>query len=556
MSRRPSWAALLLTAMVASGCSEPIATAEHKDPGDTARKHIESFAGFEALGEDAGGPGESAAMKYVASYFETLGLETFTQSVPLVLMTPTSTFVQVSAKAGTVFAASGNGVAYVLWAGQQQEDVAARGGVAFVGYGIVSPEYDRDDYKDVDVKGKIVLMLEGSPHTADHDDLGELGEAYYGRQLYKFAEAARHGAIAAFIIHGEFEPWEDVVQQASGTIIDIAADVTSATKCAVQGWLTLDATERLFHAAGLEYDKLREQAREVAFRPTVLADVAVDIKLGNSIARVDSHAVIAVQRGRTPEYIVAAARWNQLPFHPGTPGSADHARALPILPAAPSVEIVRTPAATTLQMTTARERSRAAAVSRGDGSGAAVLMETARRLVLQHPKPERTVVFMVATAVKPGIVALQHYARHPMFPLKQTIAHIFLDQASPTGAREAIGKIGTDADDALAQMIRTSAIDQGRLVVLDQNQERRFYYKYSQAAFENVPSLYLTTPPQSIPRVQSGAPPESEPTADAGSQVDPDLDAVLLKNLITRVVEATNWRPAALAPANGMVSVR
>jgi len=206
-------------------------------------------------------------------------------------------------------------------------------------------------------------------------------------------------------------------------------------------------------------------------------------------------------------------------------------------------------------VTTTRERARAAAVSRGDGSGAAVLMETARRLVRQNPKPERSVVFMIATAVKPGIVALQHYARHPMFPLKQTIAHIFLDQASPTGAKEAVGKIGTDADDALSQMIRTSAIDQGRLVVLDQNQERRFYYKYSQSAFENVPTLYLTTPPQAIPRVQSGAPPTLEAPAEAGGEIDPDLDAVLLKNLITRVVEATNWRPAALAPANGMVSV-
>ena len=547
--RQALGAAVVVAAVLASACGHRIEGKSSKDGLDTARRHIDAFAAAEMLGDDAGGPGETAAMDYVRKHFETLGLEPVVRTVPLVQMTPTSTFARVTAADGQPLPLEpANGKDYLVWAGQQKAEVSVKSGAIFAGYGIVSPEYKRDDYKGVDVKGKIVVVLEGSPHTADRDDLGALGESYYGRRFYKFAEGWRQGAAAVLIVHGGLQSWDEMRQQATGAIIDIEADAINAeSKAAVEGWLSLPAAMRLFGAARLDFNKQLTQARELAFQPVPLGNLQIEIRLTSTITRTVTRSVVGILRGQIPEYVMLASQWNGLPFVPNAPAPHEPAAA-PVVKGVGMAIIAQEMAPGGRKADTSREHASISGLT-GDGSGGAVVLEAARRLVAQRRKPLRNIVFMVASALKPGVVALQHWVDHPMFPLNKTVGMVFIDQASPTEAKQGVGKIGTSSDDALSQMARTAAIGQGRLLVLDQNSERRFYYKYGQAAFgsRGVPTIYLTTPPQSLRRVQAGAPAATDLNDDAKVEIDPDLDAMLLTTLVRRVADATNWRPASMS---------
>lgn len=513
---RPSLrVALAFTALFASACGQKIAVQNYRDREDSTKKHAQAFAAAKKLGDEAGSAGEKAAMSYVKTYFDRLGLETVVRSVPLVNMTPLSTVMQVSSASGLMLARPENGVDYLLGAGHQIEQIDVHAGVVFVGYGILSPEYTRDDYKGLDVRGKVVLVLEGTPRTGNQDTLGKLGEAYYGRRFYKFAEGRRHGAAAVLIIHGAYQPWDLMAKQSVGVEINIASEPgNAAAKSDVEGWVSQPYARRLMKAAGLDYDQLVMEARELAFQPSVLQNTVIDINLTYKVDRVSTSQIIAVLRGQTQEYVMLSSQWNGLPLvlrEPDTPRAVDGADIL-------------------------------AGLS-GDGSGSAVVMETARRIVATRQKPLRSLVFTISTCLKPGVMGLEHYADHPPFPLSKTIAQIFIDQAWPTAANQGVGKIGTSADDALSQMMRDEAMAQKRNLVADQNVERRFYYKYSQTAFAShgVPTLYITTPPQlDLPKLM-GAPKintDSHPLNDA----DLDLDAILLTKITTRVANVTNWR--------------
>jgi Zn-dependent M28 family amino/carboxypeptidase len=500
---------LALVAALHAACSQPTFPLVLPDLDDRAAEHIEAFAAAEKLSDGPGSEGEAMAVDYARKYFEEIGLETSVQSVPLLRMTPTSTFVEVIGPDGSaVFTSDATeDPNYLIWSGHENEQAAVLAGIVFAGYGIVSPEYTRDDYKGVDVTGKLVLVLEGTPHTADRDDLGVLGETYYSRPFYKFIEAKRHGAAAVIIVHEEVETWEEARRSDSGSLVDIATSPGAiADHAVVEGFLSPTAAGVLFGAAGLDVDILNQNARELSFQPTTLEGLQVDIKISSSIEELTSHNVIAVQRGQTPEWVMLSARWNSLPFDSAT--------------------------------------------GPGGGSGASVVMETARRLVALDPLPMRGVVYTVSSAVAEGIVGLQYFTDHPSippapgsdkeeFPLDKTLGHIFLDHAVPDYPSHAVGKIGTGSGRVLAHMLRRAAIGQKRMVVLDQSADRRFYYSYSQSAFarHGVPTLYLTTPPDNEHLTPLQA---DQQTVSAAVEVF-DLDASLLVELLTMMANTTHF---------------
>jgi len=510
---------LALVAALHAACSQPTSPLALPDLDDRAAEHIEAFAAAEKLSDGPGSEGEAMAMEYARKYFEGIGLETSVQSVPLLRMTPTSTFVQVIGPDGSaVFTSDATeDPNYLIWSGHENEQAAVLAGIVFAGYGIVSPEYTRDDYKGMDLTGKLVLVLEGTPHTADRDDLGVLGETYYSQPFYKFIEAKRHGAAAVIIVHDEVETWEEARRSDDGSIVDIATSPGAiADHAAVEGFLSPTAAEMVFGAAGLDLDILNHRARELSFTPAPLAGLQVEIEISSTIERLTSYDVIAVQRGQIPEWLMLSARWNSLPF-----------------------DIATGP---------------------GGGSGAAVVMETARRLVALDPLPTRGVVYTVSSASAEGILGLQYYADHPSIPpapgndqealpLDKTLGHIFLDHAAPGDPSHAVGKIGTGSGRVLAQMLRRVAIGQKRMVILDQSDERRFYYSYSESAFERrgVPTLYLTTPPDHEYLTPLQADEQREALTEAGGF---DLDASLLVDLLTLMANTTHFprTPPPLRP--------
>ena len=551
--------------------------------GGPARMHLAEFDSDDVPIDDPGSPGEARAMQYTKAYFESLGLKTMVQSVPLVQLIPTAASLQFHGPGGHTVEADGQGTNYLIWPGQQKPRVSLDSELVFAGYGIVSPEYSRNDYKDVNVAGKIVLVLEGAPHTGERDELGVLGETHYGTRFYKFAEAARHGAAGILIIHTDVStPWEVIRTLASGSNIELDAatqGVSRLPRTEVEGWLSQLAAETLFTIVGLDYQALLEDAHQLAFVPKPIQGLRVTLDMTSTVTRSESHDVIAYLPGQTSEYLMLAGRWNRIdpdawthPLH--APGNAPAALSSPRsaalsaavatprssgLPTPRSAPPTAPPAGPALDLSAAladAQARRAADLADDDGTGAAMIMEAAQRLVALRARPVRGIAFMVTSAFKSGVIGLEYYLAHPppAYPVDKMTALIFLDRADLGGTSQRIGKIGADSDEALSQITREASIEQGRLLEIDQDMETRFYYTLSQSTLESkgVRVIYLTTRPEQdvSNRLRHVALEDQGRGSAPAMRADPSRDAVLLDNIMTRVANATNW-PPRIDPAVG-----
>lgn len=553
MSTRSTCVAAItgIAAVLLAACAVSNAPPPPEQSASSAGVHLAKFEADDNPIDDPGGPGEKRAMDYTKAYFEKLGLTTIVQSVPLVEMVPQTTSVRLRGPKGGVMEATGEGARFLLWHGQQKERTSLESEVVFVGYGITSPEYGRDDYKGVNVRGKIVLVLEGSPHTGKRDDLGVLGETHYGTRFYKYEEGARRGAAAVLIIHSlPTPPWEVIEAEDSGSVIDIdqaAVGSTVAMRPEVEGWISLPAAMLWFTAAGLSYDNLLTKAYELAFTPITIPGIHVILEMTSRMERRQSQDVIALLPGQTPEYLMLAGRWNRIDpdawTHTFTP---------------PTGVVPGTPEAIAASIASARAQKIAAlSDDDDDGSGAAMIMEAAQRLVSSGIRPVRGIAFMVTSALKSGTLGLEYYLEHPpaLMPIDKLVAFLFLDRADLEGKSKRVGKIGNDSDGALSQITREAAIEQGRLVEIDQAVETRFYYTLSQNVLEakGVRVIYLTTRPAEdkanhLRRVVDLDPQHAVLAPPAPP--DPSRDAAFIANITTRVANATNW-PPRIDPAVG-----
>ena len=485
-----------------------------------ADRHLAAFTAADIKGEDPGGLGEVRALAYARNYLESLGLKTFLQPVPLIRMVPITSKVVFHGPKGGSLDISATGENFIVWPGLQEAHVQFDAAVVFAGYGVVAPEYQRDDYKVADVKGKIVIVLEGPPMTGDRDDLGMLGDTYYGTDTYKFTEAARHGAAGVLIVPKDQSAWTDIQTTTNGSVIELDRRAMTGhddPAPQVEGWLSRPAVERLFGLTGLDFATQLTQAHELAFKPVPLIGNQITIELESKITRYPSNNLIAVLEGKTSEYVMLTARWNRVPI------SGAHS--------APT------------------------ALMGDDGSGAAAVLDAARRLSQEHPRPLRTVVFLIATGLEPGVIGLERYTENPpaSLPLDQMTALILMDHADLEGKSRRVGKIGVDDDTALSQIARDAAIEQGRLLELDDDPERSFYYAAAETEFgrTGVRALYLSVPPMKDSRdrrLRDLSRRDKAVGLETPHDAAPWQDPLLLTNIVNRVANATNW-PARIEPA-------
>lgn len=514
-----------------AGCAVATDPPPVEDGASRAAAHVAAFRQLDNPADDPGSDGERRAIEYAAAHFRSLGLHTVVQTVPLVRMIPTTATVTLTGPNGLSLTASSPSDRFIIWPGKQAAQVTVDAPLVFAGYGIVSPEYQRDDYKRIDAAGKVVIVLEGTPRTGNRSDLGTLGDTYYGTRQYKYAEAARHGAAGVLILHdADEEPWSDLQREATGSILDIDASTTAnpGPKCDIEGWLSLDTASRLLAMAGETLDSFRVHARELGFRPRELPVVRATIRMDSRLERLTSQDVVAILPGRHPDQVLLAGRWNRID---------------------PDVWASRT--FRSADDVADEEAGAMTSHLDDDGSGAGAVMEAARRLTAPGEQPLRTIVFMVATALKPGLIGLEHYVEHPV-AAGHIQAMIVMDRADLSGATHRLGKIGTASDPALAQIARVAAMDQGRLVELDENRHRRFYYKFGQAAIarSGVRQIVLTSRPE-----EDGSTRRMRHIVDRDRIVGftdapavsavrhPRQDAALLARMTHIVANATNWPP-------------
>jgi len=336
--------------------------------------------------------------------------------------------------------------------------------MVFVGYGVTAPERKWDDFKGVDLRNKVIVMLVNDPDfAADRSEpvYGRFGGrrmTYYGRWPYKFEEAARHGALAALIIHdtaGAGYPWSTVIAPGSETY-DVPGKPEE--RVLLRGWLEGSAATALFERAGLDLAKLRTQARKADFHPLVLPSTSFSAHLSASYSVVESANVLAKLEGKEhpDEAVVFGAHWDA--FGVGSPDS---------------------------QGQTIRRGAN------DDGVGVAGVLELARLFSQQAPH-QRTLVFGLWTAEERGLIGSQAYTLSPTFPLKKTVANLTIDTLQTAGPARNILLVGEGQSD-LDDRLRSATAAQGRRVESEPYPERGYFYRADHFPFakRGVPTLVL-----------------------------------------------------------------
>ena len=332
--------------------------------------------------------------------------------------------------------------------------------LVFVGYGITAPEYQWNDYKDVDVKGKTVVILVNDPGYASQDPALFDGNTmtYYGRWTYKYEEAARQGAAGAIIVH-ETKPasygWNVIESSWTGAQYHLPAKEVNEPVVDVEMWISTEKAHELMKKAGLDFDTLKKQALSKEFKAVPLK-LTADINVKNTITNSVSNNVIATIPGSTrpDEHVVYMGHWDHL-------GST----------VIDGKKVIFNGA-------------------HDNATGTAGLMHIAKAYKTLNKTPERSITFMAATAEEQGRLGSRYFANHPTMPLNKIVGLINMDSLDISGLKKDLTVVGfgkSELEDYLAK----AAKRQGRTLTPEQTPERGYYYRsdHFSLAKKGVPAL-------------------------------------------------------------------
>lgn len=359
-------------------------------------------------------PGEVKTLAYLVAQFKAAGLQpagdlvkgkrAWTQDVPLgrfEIKGPVATFVS-DGKVTTSFA-QGNEIAIRAAMNGERQVAIANAPLVFVGYGVSAPERNWDDFKGVDLKGKIAVVLINDPDfDGGEGDFGGKAMTYYGRWTYKYEEMARRGALGTIIVH-EAAPasygWATVKNSNTNVMYDIARSNPASAHSVLEAWMQRDATADLFKRAGLDFDAAKQQAKLRTFQPVALTGVTFSTSFAVDARVIKSKNVAAIRRGTVhpDQYVMYSAHWDHLGI--GQPDATGHA------------------------------------IYNGavdNGTGLAALLALGRAYG-KAPAPQRSVLFLAVTAEEKGLLGSEYYASNPLYPLAQTVGLINMDALSPEG---------------------------------------------------------------------------------------------------------------------------
>lgn len=446
----------LQTVSHGTALAEPISEA-------ALHRHIAVLASDEFEGRAPGSKGEELTLDYLQRKFAAAGArpgngESYLQAVPLVSLAPAQTpsFVVRGAEYSATLEHRKDMVA---WTKRLVDDVTVTDSpLVFAGYGIVAPEYGWNDYEGLDARGKTVVVLVNDPGFATGDPALFTGRAmtYYGRWTYKYEEAARQGAEAIIIVH-ETEPasygWAVVERGGSGERFSLNAVDGNLSRAAVEGWITTEMAEQLFAAAGEDFTVLKAAALQPGFDARPLGDLRADIRVRSTIRTVNSHNVLALVPGaiRPDEYVIFMGHWDHL----------------------------------------GRDDDQIFNGAVDNASGIAGLLLLAEAYAKLDPPPERSLLFVAVTAEEQGLLGSEHYGRHPVVPLEQTVAAINVDGLNYIGPTRDITVVGYGASE-LDTFVDAAAARHDRKVMPDPRPEAGSYYRsdHFSVAKQGVPAVF------------------------------------------------------------------
>jgi Zn-dependent M28 family amino/carboxypeptidase len=433
--------------------------------------HIKVLSSDEFEGRGPATAGETKTVDYIVGQMKAIGLEpagdlkdgtrAWTQDVPLGkfdIKGPVDARFTVGGKA--VPLAQGEQIA-IRAAMTNVDAVAIKDApLVFVGYGVKAPERNWDDFKGMDLKGKVLVVLVNDPDfETGSGDFGGKAMTYYGRWTYKYEEAARQGAAGVLIVH-ETAPasygWATVKNSNTNTMFDIVRQDPARTHPNLEAWIQRDAAVELFKASGLDFEALKTQAQRRDFKPVELKGATFSAAYAVDHSVIVSKNIAGRVKGtqRPDETVIYSGHWDHLGV--GQPDARG-------------------------------DRIYNGAIDNADGIAA--ILELARAFK-SRPAPQRSVLFLAVTAEERGLLGSEYYAANPLFPLSKTVADLNIDALSAAGPAKDISTSGDGKVDLL-DMLVAKAKAHGRDFTPDATPQAGSFYRSDHFPFakRGVPAI-------------------------------------------------------------------
>jgi len=393
-------------------------TAMQKIDPERIRAHVRFLSHDLLEGRGTGQRGGDIAAEYIATEFALYGLKpvgdsgSYFQKVPMVGITPApgTTFSLASSKGATTDLRPLD--QYVAYDQTQQPQSDVDADIVYVGYGIEAPEYKWDDYKGIDVRGKVLLMLVNEPPSDDVNFFKGKALTYYGRWTYKYEEAARKGAVGAILIHQTemaSYPWEVVRNSNSGEKSYLKLD--GAPKLKVASWIQLEVAKQIAATSGMNLDKMMADARSRDFHPVTLP-VELKAHMVSNMRPFESNNVLAMLPGSDSklrsEAVLYTAHYDHLGIRPEMPGDNIYNGA------------------------------------NDNATGCGILLELARAYSEAAARPRRSILFASVTAEEQGLLGSEYLGKHPPMPAGKISLDLNYDDVPPLGSPEEVEVSGSE----------------------------------------------------------------------------------------------------------------
>jgi Zn-dependent M28 family amino/carboxypeptidase len=381
------------------------------------RWHVRYLSHDLLEGRGTGQRGGDIAADYIATQFAEYGLKpagdhgTFMQKVPLVGVTtlPETQFSLVP-KQGEAMSLKPLDE-YVAYDQTQQATSDVDAEIVYVGYGIEAPEYNWDDYKGTDVRGKVLLMLVNEPPSDDPRFFKGKALTYYGRWTYKYEEAARKGAVGVILVHQSemaSYPWEVVRNSNSGEKSFLKIEGPALK---VASWIHLDVAKRLASASGMDMDKMLKDAQSHDFHPVSLG-ARLQAHMVSKVRNFESSNVVAILPGSDAkvagEAVMYTAHYDHFGIRPDMPGDNIFNGA------------------------------------QDNATGCGILLELARAFGSAAARPRRSIIFAAVTAEEQGLLGSEYLGKHPPVPAGKISLDLNYDDVKPLGAPEEVEVSGAE----------------------------------------------------------------------------------------------------------------
>lgn len=429
---------------------------------ETYKNYVTQLSSDEFMGRMPFTKGDTLTVEYIKKQFEDLKLapgnhDSYFQEVPMVETTSNPTNKQLTFKGKSGEVTINHLDDYVIGSRKLKEKINIDNSeLVFVGFGIVAPEFNWNDYEGIDVKGKTVVAMVNDPGMYDKNLFKADTMTYYGRWTYKYEEAARQGATGVLLIHDTKAAsygWNVVRSGWTGPQLNLVGDDLLTE---IEGWVTTESANKIFSLAGISSD-IQETAKKPGFKAIPL-NIQVSTELSNNYRTSQSNNVIAKLEGtsRPDEVIIYTAHWDHLGIGEAVDGDSIYNGAI------------------------------------DNAAGVAALFEIAKAFQAADKKPERTIVFLAVTAEEQGLLGSAYYAENPIFPLNKTVANINMDAFNAIGATRDVSVVGIGQTE-IEDYVEKSAAKFSRIMRGEGNPSSGGFYRSDHFNFVKVgvPGLFM-----------------------------------------------------------------